>query len=260
LGQTSSQPPALFLPNLRQVNLFSCDSALILGHLDAPSLTGPVIIFDSSPRHHILCALPKPKHPIPYLQGITKLHVILNSHSAQYYVAGYREDGLSAFYVGVCGVGHWFRWTWVRESIEAVASFAHFSDVRSLTFSTDALIVPWDMWLPNLTRVRELTVSCPRSEGLLVALLGTPPEGGLPFCPRLSTLALHRCGKYAVVDHVSLVEFVLSRYRIRRPLRRLKLYKDEWDWIRELDRSWVVLVQSQCAFFCPSIFYPLTRR
>jgi len=260
LGQTSPQPPVLSLPHLRQAHFFSCDSALILGHFDTPSLTGPVVIFDSSPDRHILCALPEPKHPTPYLQGITKLHVVLNSHSAQYYITGYREDKLPAFYVGVCGVGHWFRWSWVRESIEAVASFPHFYDIRSLAFSTDTLVVPWDAWLPNLTRVRELTVSCPRSEGLLAALIGTPPEGGLPFCPSLSTLALHRCGKYAVVDHVSLTEFVLSRYRIKRPLRRLKLYRDEWDLIRELDQSWAVLAQSQCTSFrSRSIFYPLTR-
>lgn len=258
LGQNNSQPAPLSLPRLRQADFFACDSALIIGHLDAPSLTGPVIIFDSSPHRNILCSLPEPKHATPYLQGITKLHLVLNSYSAQYYIAGYRDDGLVAFYLGVQGVGHWLRWAWVQDSIEVVASSAHFSDIRNLTFSTDNFVVPWNLWLPNLSRVRELTVSCPRSEGLLAALLETPLEDGLPLCPLLSALALHRCGRHAVVDHVGLMELVLARYRIRRPLRRLKLHRDEWDWIRELDRSWVALVQSQCTFFQPeSRSYPL---
>ena len=251
LGKTGPRPTTLSLPHLRQLDIFSCDSALILEHFDAPSLIGPVIVFDSSPQRHILSSLPESEHTPPYLQGVANLHIVLNSYSAQYYVAGYREDGCIAFYVGVCGVGHWFRWLWVQESIGAVASFAHFSDIRSLMFSTDAPAVPWDLWLPNLTRVRELTVSCPKSEGLLTTLIGTSPEGGLPFCPSLFSLGLYRCGRCAVVDHVSLLEFVLSRYRARRPLRKLKLHRDEWDWVREMDQSWVVLAQSQCKFFRP---------
>ena len=261
LGRAVPRPTALFLPHLRQLDLFSCDSALILEHLDAPSLTGPVIIFDSNPLRHIIQSLPRPEHAAPYLQGITKLHVVLNSYSAQYHVTGYRENGCLAFYVGVCGVEHWFKRTWIQESIEAVASFAHFFNIRSLTFSTDTATVPWNLWLPSLTRVRELTVSCPRSEGLLVALIGTPSDGGLPPCPALFSLALYRCGKCAVVDHVNLMEFVLTRYRVGRPLRMVKLHKDEWDWIRELDQSWTMLAQSQCTFFRPrSIFYSLTPR
>jgi hypothetical protein len=265
LGLTDPRPTAISLPNLRQLDLLSCDSALILGHFDAPSLTGPVIIFDTSPHRHILRSLPEPGHTAPYLQDIAKLHVILNAYSAQYYIAGYRQDGCIAFYIGVSGVGHWFRWAWARDSIEAVASFVHFSNIHSLMFSTDTPVVPWDSWLPNLTLVRELTVSCPKSEGLLACLLGNSPEGGLPFCPSLYSLALYRCGRYAVVDHVGLVEFVLSRYRIRRPLRRLKLHKDEWDWIRELDQSWGVLAQSQCTSpqprrkFCPLTHLPVVK-
>jgi hypothetical protein len=261
LGNADRAPATLSLPRLGQLDLFSSDSALILGHLDAPTLKGPLIIFDSNPQQHILCSLPEPRHDTPYLQGITKLHAVLSSHSAQYYVVGYRGDGPPAFYVGVCGVGHWVRWTWVYESIKALATFTHFSDIRSLILSTDAPSVPWQMWLPNLSRVRELTVSCPRSEGLLTTLLRAPPEGGLPFCPSLSSLALFRCGRCAVVDHVSLMEFVLTRCRMRRPLRRLKLHRDDWDWIRELDRMWIALAQTECmSFRSRSTFHTLTRR
>ena len=261
LGKTDPPPTALSLPRLGRLDLFSSDSALILGHLDAPSLKGPLIIFDSNPQRHILCALPEPRHDTPYLQGITKLHVVLSSHSAQYYVVGYREDGPPAFYVGVSGVGNWFRWTWIYESIKALTTSTHFSSIHSLIFSTDAPGVPWQMWLPNLSRVKELTVSCPRSEGLLTALLRTPPEGRLAFCPSLSSLALLRCGRCAVVDHVSLMELVLARYRMRRPLRWLKLHRDDWDWIRELDQTWVALAQTECTSFRPrSTFHTLTHR
>lgn len=248
LERTNPPPATVSLPRLNQLDFFSSDSALILSCLNTPSLNGPLIIFNSNPYRHILCSLPEPRDDTPYLRGITKLQVILNSYSAEYYVAGYRGEGPPAFYVGVCGVGHWFRWTWVHESIKALTSFRQFSNIRALTFSTDALAVPWDAWLPKLPSVRELAVSCPRTEGLLTALLKYPPEGGLPFCPLLSSLALFRCGKYAVVDHVNLMEFVLSRYRMRRPLRTLKLHKDEWDCIRGLNQSWATLARTQCTF------------
>ena len=249
LRHEAPHPAIVTLPLLFKFDLFSSDSALILEHLDTPSLMGPVIIFDSSPGDDILHALPRTQRRSPYLQGIMKLQVVLNSSSAQYYVAGYREDGSIALYIGVCGVGHWFRWTWAGASITAVASFVHFSTIRDLVFTTDALVVPWDLWLSNLDHLRELTVSCPRSEGLLVSLLGTSPENGLPPCSLLRSLAIYRCGRCAVVDHVGLMEFVASRYRAGRPLRELKLHKDEWDWIQLLDKSWVALAQLQCTCF-----------
>ena len=249
LDSGTPSPAIVPLPRLGRIDLFSSDSALILEHLETPSLIGPVIIFDSSPDHDILHSIPKTQRTRPYLQGIARLHVVLNSYSTQYYIAGYREDGSIALYIGVCGVGHWFRWTWARASIRAIASFVHFSNVLSLIFSTDSPVVPWDLWLPNLDNLRELTVSSPRSEGLLVSLLGASPENGLPLCPSLQSLALYRCGRCTVVDHMSLMAFVMSRYQIGRPLRTLKLHKDEWEWIQQLDNSWVALTRSQSAYF-----------
>ena len=249
LNHEALRPAIVPLPRLFKLDLFSSHSALILEHLETPSLTGPVIIFDSSPGEDILHALPRTRRTSPYLQEIAKLHVVLNSHSAQYYVAGYREDGSLALYIAVCGVGHWFRWTWVEASITAIASFVHFSTIHNLVFTTDTHVIPWDLWLSNLAHLRELTVSCPRSEYLLVSLLGAPPENGLPPCSLLRSLALYRCGRCAVVDHVGLMGFVVSRYRAGRPLRKLKLHRDEWDWIQLLDRSWVALAQSQCTCF-----------
>lgn len=250
-----TSPPAIVsLPRLSKLELFSSDSALILGHIETPSLIGPVIIFDSNPDRDILHTIPRTKCTMPYLQGISKLHVTLNSYSAQYYIAGYRENETIALYIGVCGVGHEFRWTWARASIQAVASFIHFSNVRNLTFSTDTPDVPWDLWLPNLSDVRELTVSCPRSEDLLISLLDTSPKYGLPLCPSLQSLALDRRGRRAVVDHLSLMGFVVSRYKAGIPLRRLKLQKDEWEWIQQLDNSWVALTRSQCMYFSGAMY------
>ena len=243
------------LPHLSKIDLFSSDSALILGHLETPSLTGPVVIFDSNPSLGILHSLPRTQHDAPYLQEVAKLQVVLNAHSAQYHISGYREDGKIALYIGVCGVEHWARWEWVGGSITSVATFFHFFRIRSLMLTTDTSIVPWNLWLPNLEHLRELTVSCPRSESLLNCLLGTSPESGMPLCPSLESLALYRCGKRAVVDHVGLVGLVMSRYRAGRPLRNLKLHKDEWDWIQELDNSWAVLAQSQCTYFGQRIIW-----
>ena len=249
LDREASHPAMVRLPRLCKLDLFSSDSLLILGHLETPSLIGPVIIFDSNPDCDILHSIPRTERTMPYLQEIAKLHVVLNSYSAQYYIAGYREDGSITLYIGVCGVGHELRWTWARASIQAVASFIPFSNLRNLSFSTDTPDVPWDLWLPNLSDVKELTVSCPRSEDLLISLLETSPNNGLPLCPSLQSLALYRCGKRAVVDHLSLMGFVMSRYEAGRPLRTLKLHKDEWDWIQQLDSSWVTLAQSQCTYF-----------
>ena len=248
LDRGGPPPATVSLPCLRQLDIFSSDSALILEHLDAPSLTGPVIIFDTNPHHHILSSLPRTQFNPPYLQGITKLHVVLNTRSAQHYVAGFREDGGTAFYFGACGIGHWLRWSWVRTSIEAVAACAHFFQIGSLVFATDTPDVPWDLWLPNLDCVGELTIACPQSEALLAALIVHPPPNESPLCPSLHSIALQRCGRYAAVDHAHLMSLVLSRYRAERPIRRIKLQKDEWDRIQQLNGSWRRLVRSQSTY------------
>ena len=248
------------LPNLRQVDIFSSDSALILECLEAPSLTGPVTIINTNPRHHILRPLPRNQLEPPYMQGITKLRLVLNTSTAQYHITGSREDGSTAFYIGACEVGYFLRESWVRASVEAVAACTHFFRVNSLVLATDATEVPWDLWLPNLSHVRELNISCPRSEDLLSALTVHPSSDGLLLCPSLHSIALQRCGKYSAMDHGLLKSLVLSRYRERHPIRKLKLQKGEWDTIRHWDKirqrdliqrsneSWERLVRSQCAY------------
>ena len=242
-------PRPISLPHLVKIDLFSSDAGLILEHLKTPSLTGPVIIFDSNPSLDILHSLPRTRDEMPYLQGIVKLYFVLNSYSTQYHVSGYREDGTLALYIGVCGVEQWFRWRWARASIEAVASFPYFSTICNLVFSTDTFDVPWHIWLPNLGHLGELTVTCPRSDGLLVSLLGTSPRDGLPICPSLRSLALYRRNISAALNHVGLMGLLVSRYRAGRPLRKLKLHKDEWNSIQQLSNSWAALPQSQCTCF-----------
>ena len=242
-------PTPTLLPHLHEIDLLSCDSALILEYLDTPTLIGPVVIYDTNPRQNILQCLPGSNHNKPYLGGISELHVALDMYLARHYITGYYQDGRIAFYVGVHGVGDRVRWIWARSSIEAVASSAHFSEIHTLVFITDSLAIPWTMWLPNLTHIRKLSVSCPRSGDVLKALLATSPEDGSPFCPLLDSLAVYRCGKYAIVDHVSLAKFLLYRYRVERPLRRLSLHQDEWEWIRDLDEAWGFLIESQCKHF-----------
>ena len=122
-------------------------------------------------------------------------------------------------------------------------------EIHTLVLITDSVEVPWTMWLPNLSHIRKLSISCPRSEGVLRALLATSPEDGLPFCPSLNSLAIYRCGKHALVDHVGLMKFVLYRYRVERPLRKLMLHQDDWEWIQQLNESWSFLTEYQCKHF-----------
>jgi len=243
LEQDGPHLTPIHLPRLRGLDLISSDSALILEHLEAPSLRGSVIIFDPNPHRDILHSLPNPPGTVPYLQGITSLVIDISIRTSYHYVAGFRQGGSTAFYVGVYGVPYWAKWSWTQLSFAAVASFAPFSNIRSLTLVTDAAAVPWELWLPKFGRVEELSVSCPKPDDLFTALLGFPPDTRLPL---LYSLTLHRHSGSASVDCTRLMEFVLYRYGVARPLRQLRLNKEEWGWIQRLDETWVLLAQSQC--------------
>lgn len=239
------EPPLLTpicLPRLKQIDLQTSDSALILGHLEVPSLRGPVVILNSTSRRHILQALPANQHNTPYLQGITSLHVDLSTRSSYHCVAGFRGDGSTAVYLGIYGMSSRERSSWAQLSFTAIAFFSPFFNIRTISLVTDAPAVPWELWLPNLACVEELTASCPRPDGLLAALLASSPENALPL---LRNLTVYRRGRYSVVDHTALMQFVLHRYRIARPLRQLRLNREEWGWIQRLDETWVLLAQSQ---------------
>lgn len=229
------------LPRLQQIELISCDSALILEHLETPSLEGPVVVFNPNPQRDILRLLPTTQPSTPYLQGVTSLVIDLNTQSLRHYVAGFRGGGSTAFYLGACEIPSWARWNWIQLSFTAMASFAPLPRIRSFTLVTDVLVVPWDLWLPNLSSVEELTVSCPRPDSLL-AFLGFPPNNTLPS---LHDLTIDRRGRYSTVDHSTLMQFVLNRYRVARPLRQLRLHREEWEWFQSLDLTWVLLAQSQ---------------
>ena len=215
-----------------------------ISDLDAPSLEGPVIIFDSNPHRDILHSLPSTPRDMPYLQGITSLvvEIDLNTRFSYHYVAGFRRGGSTAFYVGVYGVPNW---SWTQLSFAAVASFAPFSNIRALTLVTDKLVVPWELWLPNLSRVEELSVSCPKFDTFFATLLNFLPDTRLPL---LYSLTLRRRSGSTIVDHAKLMEFVLHRYRTARPLRQLRLNREDWGWAQRLDETWVLLAQSQCKY------------
>lgn len=242
LGKGAPRLTPIRLPRLRQIEFLSCDSALILEHLEVPSLKDSVIIFNSKHKRDILHALPTAQLNAPYFQEITSLTVDLSAHSVSNYVAGSRGNGLTAFCVGVYGVPSSETRRWTQLSFGAIASFAPLSNIRKLTLVTDAFVVPWELWLPNLSCVEELSVSCPKPDDLLVALLNSSPDNMLPL---LRDLTIRRRGRYSMVDHTALMEFVLYRYRVARPLRQLRLHREEWEWIQRLDETWVLLAQSQ---------------
>ena len=235
----------IILPRLQKIDFVSSDSALILEHLNAPSLRGPVAIYDQNPQQDILRSLPIPQRDTLYFQGITSLVVCLNMDSSYNFVAGLRGEGSTALYVGAYSVPRSAKSNWIRLSFASVASFPPFSKIRTLTLVTDVLAMPWESWFPNLNFVEELSVSCPRLDILLAALLDPFPDTKLPSLRRL---ALRRLGTCAIMDHANLMEFVLYRYRAAHPIRQLRLDREEWGWIQSLDETWVLLVQSQCEY------------
>ena len=241
----------ILLPRLRQIDLISCDSSRILEYLEAPSLRRRVVVYDSDPQYNILHSLPTPQRNTPYLQGIRSLKVDLDMHSPYHHIVGFRADGSTALYIGAYGVPCWAKWNWIHLSFAAVASFSPFSNIRSLTLTTDALTVPWELWLPNLNNVVDLTVSCPRLDHFLVSLL-TPCLG--TRLPSLHNLTLRRFGRYSVLDYDALMAFVFHRYKVGRPLRQLRLTREDWGWIRRLDETWTLFIQSQCKCLGPYVF------
>ena len=240
-------PAAVVLPNLRRLGLFSCDSTLLLGNIELPSLSEPLVISNPTPYEDIMGSVPQNRHHELYLQGLYKLQVTLNARRSQYSIAAYREDGRLALYIGTSGVSHWLRWGWVTASMDAVARFGPFSTVHTLSFSTDGLMTSWPLWLLNLRFLKQLSVTCPSPDRLLCALLTSNPETGLPPCRDLSSLALHRCGQ-CISTNSLLKELVLSRRAIGAPLRKLVLHEDDWLNISRIDRSWANLVESRGTF------------
>ena len=247
LEVNDAPPVPVVLPNLRRLSLFSCDATLLLGHVELPSLSEPLIIFNPTPYQDIMGSVPQNQHHRPYLQGLHKLQVTLNARRSQYSIAAYREDGCLALYIGTSGVAHWLRWGWVRASVDAVARFGPFSAVHALSFSTDSLMTSWPLWLLNLRFLKQLSATCPSPDRLLRALLTPDPETGRPVCQGLSSLALHGCGP-CVSAYPLLKELVLSRRATETPLRKLILHEGLWSDISGHERSWAGLVESWGAF------------
>jgi hypothetical protein len=67
LGHGMPEPTPILLPRLHKIDLFSCDSALILEYLDASSLTGPVVISNTTPppKHSPVFTQHHPQQTLP---------------------------------------------------------------------------------------------------------------------------------------------------------------------------------------------------
>lgn len=250
----SDTPPAVVsLPNLRRLNLFSCDSTVLLARIVLSGLSEPLMIFNPNPHEDILRSLPKCHHHAKFLRNLGKLQVVLNARRSQYSVAAYRADGRLALYIGASDVAHWLRWGWVTASLDAVACFPPFSTVDSLSFATDSLLTSWDLWLPHLRHLRYLNVTCPGPDKLLCALLTPDANTGLPMCRALRSLALHRCEHRTLINYAHLKRLVLWRWATQSPLEEIILHEDEWAYMRYLDMSWVDLVGSQSTFLSSEV-------
>ena len=245
VGDTPNPPTAFSLPNLRRLNLFYCDSRIILGYVTFVSLSEPLIIFNSTPYRDILHCIPQNYRSTAFLQNLEKLQVILNSRRSQYSVSAYRGNGELALYIGVSDVASWLRRGWIRASFDAVACFRPFSTVYVLLIATDDIVRSWDPWLVSSHNLRYLNVTSPDTGELLRALLTPDPETRLPVCRTLRTLALHRCGRRTLIDYTNLKRVVLSRWTARSPLEQVVIHENEWKYMKYVDTSWVDLVGSQ---------------
>lgn len=243
IDEDSFQAPATTLSKLHRLHIFFCNSAPILAFLQLPSLTHPLVIFDSDPREGLLRCLPQGRPGVPYLEGVSKLNVVLNMRNSQYSVAAYREDGRMKLYLGVSMVSHQFRWQWIRGSMEAVASSDPLSETTAMSITTDVIFTPWSPWLSKMRRLSRLDLCCPDIMGYLGTL--STSVGGSPLCPTLRTLALRRFQRSDELDYACLKACILFRREAGCPLTSVLVPGDEWTRVRARDASWSALVDSQ---------------
>lgn len=244
VDEDSSNTPVTTLPKLHRLRVLSCDSAPIIPLLRLPSLSHPLIIFDADPRENLLRSLPQKQPGAPYLEGISKLRVVLNMENSQYSVAAYREDGRMNFYLGVSTVSHLSRWGWIRESMEAVASFGPFSEVASLSITADVIFASWStQWLSRMRHLSRLDLHCPDATGYLDIL--STSVGRSPLCPSLHTLALRGFQRSQRLDYGLLKACILFRRAEGCPLTFVLVPMGEWAGVRARDPSWDVIVEAQ---------------
>lgn len=241
--ENSSYAPVTTLPKLHRLQIFFCNSAFILAFLHLPSLTHPLVIFDSDPHEGLLRCLPQGQPGAPYLEGVSELHVVLNMGNSQYSVTAYREDGRTSLYLGVTTVSHPFRREWIRGSMEAIASFAPFSKATSISIATDATFTLCSTWLSKMRHLSRLDLRCPDIMGYLDTL--SSPVNGSPLCPSLRILALRRFRPSKNLDYGLVKACILFRRAAGCPLTSVIVPEDEWTRVRAHDASWDILVDSQ---------------
>ena len=247
VDEDSSEVLVTALSRLRRLHIFSCNSALILASLRLPSLTHPLVIFDSDPHEDILRSLPERQPGAPYLEDISKLRVVLNMGSSQYSVAAYREDGRMNLYLGVSTVSWLSRWRWIRGSMEAVTSFDPFSGVTTLSITADVILASWSPWLSRMRSLSRLDLCCPDVTGFL-DILSTSVDGS-PLCPSLHTLALGGFQRSNRLDYRLLKTCISFRRTEGCPLTFVLVPGDEWAEVLARDASWDALVHSHGEFF-----------
>jgi len=247
IDEHSPNTPVTTLPKLHRLHFFFCNSAPILASLRLPSLTHPLAIFDSDPHEDLLHYLPQRQLGAPYLDGVSKLRVVLNIGNSQYSVSAYREDGRTNFCLGVSSVSHLFRWQWIRESMETITSFDPFSGVTSLSISTDVIFASWSSWLSRLHHLSRLDLCCPDVTSYLDTL--STSVDGSPLCPSLRTLALRGSHPSIRLNYELLKACILFRRAVGCPLTLVLVPEDEWVQARAYDVSWDALVNSQSKLF-----------
>lgn len=242
VDEGSPDAPVTTLPNLRRLHVFSCNSTPILAFLRLPSLAHPLVLFDSNPHEDLLRSLPQRQSGAPYLEGVSKLRVVLNMGNSQYSIAAYREDGRMNLYLGASMVSHISRWQWIRGSMEAVASFGPFSEVTALSITADAIFASWSPCLSRMRHLSRLDLCCPDVAGCL-DILSTPVDGS-PLCPSLHTLALRGFRRSNEFDYGSLKACILFRRAGACPLTFVLVPGGDWTGVRMHDTSWGALVES----------------
>ena len=213
------------LPNLHRLHLFSCNSVPILASLHLPSLTHPLVIFDSNPRGTILPHLQR-HHDTLYLKGVSKLRVELNMGNSHYSVSVYHDDGRMNLFLGISTVSHLPRERWIHESMEAIMSFSPFSKATSLSITADVDFSSLSPGLSGMRCISRVDLCCPDATGYLDSL--STLVDGLPPCPSLNTLGFQRFRRSCKFDCRSLKACILFRRVAGCPLNSIIIPGCDW--------------------------------
>lgn len=244
-GHSSQQCVAL--THLRTLRLEFCETSLILNHLDLPPAIAMSIIHDRfSPSDHILSCLPQGSggSSIPWESRYIEI-TLFTSHREYSVFTNDRTGTRTSLQVPVSQFMR--RDAWLFESLNAVVSFPQFLSVCSLKLRTDVRRVPWSTWFSRLPELTHLDVDCTDWVSLFNALMMKGPDRGQSLCTTVTSLSLEMGPAATEINRAHLLKCICYLVRVTPPLKRISLYTESWDLLRE-DPLLVALIHSSGKF------------